>query len=162
MRRIFTRAKIILDLRETRSLASCFGERIEHQGSAGAIIKQCVKLFVKKRQPMFQTLMAASFADGFVKSIAARCRSAEMCDIGLAEIFAWISLVSLHFAHWHEIERAELAGRVQLRLRDRRHGSIPAHRPKKSRSATGWCGIPGGKKIEDAAAHGIFTRVAHA
>src|SRR6202035_3107772 len=121
-------------------------KRIKHQGGAGAIMEQCIKLFVKKRQPMFQTLMAASFADGFVKSIAARLR-AEMRDIALPEPshrFAG----EPHFAHRHEIERAELTGRA-LRFRiegaDRFERIAEKIEPQRSRHS-------GRKKIEDAAA----------
>ena len=100
--------------------------------------------------------MAAAFADRFVESVAARLR-AEMRDIGLAEPshrFAG----EPHFAHRHEIERAELAGRA-LRLGiegadqfERIAEKIEAQRSRHS----------GREKIENAAAHGIFAGVAHA
>ena len=76
-------AVIILDQSEAL-IRGLPGERIENQGGAGAIIKQRVELFVKQRQPMFEALMAAAFADRFIERIAARLR-AKMRHIGLAE-----------------------------------------------------------------------------
>ena len=81
--RAFAGAVIILDLR--KPLARCLaGERIENQRGTGAIFEQRVELFVKQRQPMFDALRAAAFADSFIEHIAARLR-AEMRHIGLPE-----------------------------------------------------------------------------
>ena len=153
--RTFACAKIILDLRETLARRR-LGEWIEDQRSAGAIIEQCVELFVKQRQPMFETLMAAAFADGFVERVAARLR-AEMRDIGLAEPSHRFAR-QLHFAHRHEIERAELAGRA---LRFGIEGADQFERIAEKIEAQG-LRHSGRKKIEDAATHGIFASVAHA
>ena len=59
-------------------------------------------------------MLATAFADGFVESVAARLR-AEMREIGLAEPSHRFAREP-HFAHRHEIERVELAGRA-LRFR---------------------------------------------
>jgi len=107
--RAFAGAIIIIDLGEAL-LCGLLGERVENQGGAGAIIEQRVELLVKKRQPMFETLMTAAFADRFVEGVAASLR-AKMRHIGLAEV-ADRPGVKLHLAHRHEIERAELAGRA--------------------------------------------------
>ncbi len=114
--RAFAGVVIILDLRQTLA-CGFFGERIEDERGAGAIVEQRVELFVKKRQPMFEALIAAAFADGFIEGIAARLR-AKMRHIGLPEPSDRRAL-ELHLAHRHEIERPELSGRA-LRVWDRK------------------------------------------
>ena len=148
------RVVIILDLRET--LARClFGKRIEKQRRIGYIIEQHVHPLVEKRQPMLEAGMATAFAHRLVQCVAARL-CAERRNVALPEALDALR-GQLHFAHWHEIERAKLPGRA-LRLGIERADrfkcvaeEIEANRRPHARRP----------EVENAAAHRIFAGLAH-
>ena len=149
-------ARVVIVLHLPEPLAGgIVDERVEGDRHALRVIEQRVEPVVEERQPVLDARITAAFADGFVEPVVAG-RRAELGHVALAEAADALGR-ELHLADRHEIERAELADRA-LRFRieraDRFEGvaeEVEPHGP----------GEAGRVKVDDAAAHRVFARVAH-
>ena len=110
---------------------------------------------MEQRQPMLHAGIAPALADRLVEPVVSG-RRAEGRHIGLPEAPDALGR-ELDLAHRHEVEGAQRAGRA-LRLRiegadrfERVAEEVEAHRVRQ----------PGGKEVDDAAAHGVFAGIAH-
>jgi hypothetical protein len=104
---------------------------------------------------MLEAGIAAALADRLVEPVVAS-RRAEPGDVALAEAADALGR-ELHLRDRHEIERAELSDRA-LRLGIERADRFERVAEKVEAH---WAGEAGRVKVDDAAAHGVFARVAH-
>ena len=134
----------------------CCSDLIIHgDGRLGQIIKQGFKTVVKKRQPMFHTLMFAPRADRFVKGII-RARRTKFDPVILTKPTNG-RIIQNHLGHRGEFNQLKLFRRALC-------GNIKAPRPIQNiakqiqahrRCVTRW------EYVNDPAANGVIARLHH-
>src|SRR5215510_11231005 len=132
-----------------------FGEMLKRDGRPREKIEQGLEPVVKQRQPMLHAGIASAFAHRLIKQVIRRGR-AELGNVTSAKAADGVG-DQLKLRDWHKVDAPQLF-RTALSLRVENFYCLKrvAEKIEANRHVHA-----GRIKVEDAAAHGIFSRLTH-